>query len=144
MTPDTTWLLVADGSTARFFCRQRPEIPLEELTSLAITAAEAHKLGAATAVHDGVNHGNHRHVERHDGHDADEQHFLAHIAGRLNLATTENAFGRLAICAPPRALGVLRSHMTDAARQRVVAEIPKDVVREKLREIDKRLREHQL
>jgi protein required for attachment to host cells len=145
MTPETTWIVIADGAMARFFFRTRPGIPLQELTDLQITAEQArHIHGHAAAVHDGVNHGSAGRGEQHDGHDADEQHFLSHIAGRINLATRENAYSRLVICAPPRALGVLRGHMTEAARGRVVLEIAKDIVRDKLRDIDDRLRGHRI
>ena len=145
MTPETTWIVVADGAMARFFYRARPEIRLEELADLKLTAEQArHMHGHATVVRDGANHGSHVRREQHDGHDAEEQHFLAHIAGRINLAATENAYGRLAICAPPRALGVLRNHLTDAARSRVVIEIAKDIVRDKLRDIDDRMRENNI
>jgi protein required for attachment to host cells len=57
---------------------------------------------------------------------------------------TANAFGRLVICAPPRALGVLRNHMTEIARQRVVVELDKDIVRDKIRDIDERLKAHKV
>lgn len=141
MTTETIWIVIADGAMARFFCRARPGLRLEELTDLAVTAAEARKLHRqATAVHDGTNHGDHRYHERHDGHDDDEQHFLAHIAGRINLAMTANAFGRLVICAPPRALGVLRNHISEVARQRIVMELDKDIVRDKMHDIDERLK----
>lgn len=141
MTTETTWIVIADGARARFFHRVRPGLRLEELTDLAFTAAGARKLYRhATAVHDGANHGDHRHHERHDGHDDDEQHFLAHIAGRINLAMTANAYGRLVICAPPRALGVLRNHVTEVARERIIMELDKDIVRDNVRDIDERLR----
>ncbi|MDP3739220.1 MAG: host attachment protein [Hyphomonadaceae bacterium] len=141
MTSETTWVVVADGNAARFFVRAREGVPLTELTDLALTAdAERRARGGDTAVHEGVNHGHQAHPAHENRQDSGERVFLRHIAGRLNLAVEEHAVGRLIICAPPRALGVIRDHVTAATRALVVAEIAKDLVREGVREIDERLK----
>ncbi|MDP3493261.1 MAG: host attachment protein [Hyphomonadaceae bacterium] len=143
MTPETVWIVVADGALARFFVRTRSELPLEELEALRITAEEARRLHKhPTAVHDGANHRHHGRREAHDGHDNEERRFLAHIAGRIDLLAQESSTVRFAICAPPRALGVLRDHLSAATRKRVGVEIAKDIVRDQLRDIDTRLRDH--
>lgn len=145
MTTESMCIVVADGASARFFLRARSEMPLEELETLRVTAEEARRLHKhPTAVHDGANHRHHGRREQHDGHDDEERHFLAHIAGRIDLLAQESATVRFAICAPPRALGALRDHLSAAARKRVVAEIAKDIVGEQLREIDARLRDHKV
>jgi protein required for attachment to host cells len=141
MTSETTWVVVADGNAARFFTRVRDGVPLVEIDELALTAAaERQQHGRETAVHDGVNHGHQVHPAHQNVQNTDELHFLRHIAGRINLAVEEHAVGRLVLCAPPRALGALRDHLSDAARALVVIEIAKDLVRESAREIDERLK----
>jgi len=137
---ETTWIVVADGDSARFLLRVRPGAKLTELTELALTAAGERRLHThGTAVHDAVNHGHLVLPAHRNRQDTGEQHFLAHIAGRINLAVEECAVGKLAVCAPPRALGLLREHLSEAARRLVVREIPKDLMRESLHDIDDRL-----
>lgn len=140
MKSETTWIVVADGDQARFFLRIRPGVRLTELTDLALTAAKERRLRRhQTAVKDGVDRGHHvlpAHLNRQD---EEELHFLAHVAGRINLAVEEHAVGGLVLCAPPSALGSLRNHLTDPALQLIVEELPKDIVREQIAEIEARL-----
>jgi protein required for attachment to host cells len=141
MTSETTWVVAADGNAARFFVRPREGVPLTELTELALTAdAERRAHGRDTAVHDGANHGHQAHHDHENLQDSGERHFLRHIAGRLNLAVEEHAVARLVICAPPRALGILRDHLTAGTRAHIVEEIAKDLVRESVRDLDERLK----
>jgi len=145
MTAQATWIIAADGAKARFFVRQAPGVPLEELADLALTAtAELRLQRHASAVHDGADHGHHALADHHDKQDEGEHHFLSHIAGRINLAVENHAIGRLAICAPPRALGALRDHLSPAAVRLVAAEIAKDVVRETVCELDDRMKAHKV
>jgi protein required for attachment to host cells len=141
MTSDTTWVVAADGNVARFFTRVRDGVPLIEIDKLTLTAAsERQRHGRETPVHDGVNHGRQVRPAHENVQNTDELQFLRHIAGRINLAVEEHAVGRLVLCAPPRALGVLRDHLSAAARAFVVTEIAKDLVRESVRDIDERLK----
>ncbi|HVY88405.1 MAG TPA: host attachment protein [Hyphomonadaceae bacterium] len=132
------WVVVADGATARFFVRKLPELPLEEVGELAESAArvERHHGG-----HDDVGHGQHAVLARTTPHERREQHFLRHVAGQIDRATIEHAIGALVLCAPPRALGLFRSFISENARQLVVREIPHDIVRESVDQIGERLKE---
>jgi protein required for attachment to host cells len=140
MSSETIWVLVADGNSARFFMRPNAGIPLREMSQLAVTAKAAHRHHAhPTAVHEPANHG-HQARPAHDTLQNDaEREFLRHIAGRLNLAVEESAVGQLILIAPPKALGVLRDHLTPRAAGRIVREIAKDIVHETVPEIDARL-----
>src|SRR5690349_16233005 len=140
MSSETTWVVVADGLAARFFVRPRSGVPLSELSDLALTAAKERRLRhRQTAVHEGISRAHHVLPAHLNSQDEQELRFLGHVAGRINLAAEEHAVGRLAICAPPRALGILRDHLSDAARQLIVEEMPKDLVRETTANIDTRL-----
>lgn len=140
MTAESTWVLVADGNGARFFMRPRDGFPLHELTELALTAeAERRRHGQPSSVKEPSNHG-HQVRPAHDTLQNDnEREFLRHISGRLNLAVQENVIGKLVIVAPPRALGVLRDHLSTHALARLSRQIAKDVVRESVAKIEARL-----
>jgi protein required for attachment to host cells len=141
MPSETIWIVVADGSLARFLTRVREGVPLIEIGELTLTAtSERRRRGRATSVHDGANHGRQVRPAHKNVQNTDELHFLRNVAGRVNLAVEEHAVGRLVLCAPPRALGILRDHLTAQARALVVTEIAKDLVREGVRDIDERLK----
>jgi protein required for attachment to host cells len=143
MTSETTWVLVADGDSARFLWRPGDGVPLAELHDLAVTSdALRQQHGRRTAVHNGVNHGRQARPAHDTLQNEDERQFLRHIAGRLNLAVQDAVAGRLIIIAPPRAMGILRDYLSPAARGHVVCEIAKDLVRESVAEINARLGVH--
>jgi protein required for attachment to host cells len=140
VTSETTWIVVADGDAARFLLRVRPGAKLTELTELTVTAGVERWLHAhATTARDAVNDGHLVLPAHRNRQDTGEQHFLAHMAARINLAVEERAVGKLVICAPPRALGILRNHLSDAAGRLVVHEVLNDLVHESLSDIDHRL-----
>ena len=141
MTSQAIWVVVADGASARFLIRERAGLPLRELEPLSLTLqAEERRKGRSTAVHDGVNTGPlvqpaHQNIEEDK-----ERHFLGHIAGRINLAVGEHAVGQIVLIAPPHALGLLRARLSGAATDLVKREIGKDLVRESVHDIERRLK----
>ncbi len=140
MTAESIWVLVADGNAARFFMRPRAGFPLNELTELALTAeAERRHHGRPSAIKEPANHGHQVRPAHDTAQNESEREFLRHIAGRLNLAVQDNAIGELVLVAPPRALGVLRDHLSAHAQAHVSRQIAKDVVRETRAEIEARL-----
>jgi protein required for attachment to host cells len=77
-------------------------------------------------------------MEQTDFHELAERKFLEDFAGRINQLATERMLD-LILVAPPRALGILRSQLSDQARRTLVAEIPRDYVKMPLYEIEKLL-----
>lgn len=143
MTSDTLWVVAADGGSARFFARSHAGIPLQELQDLALTAEGERRMHHhATAVHEATDHGAHVLPAHQNEEELAERHFLRHIAGRINLAVDEHAARQIVLCASPRALGILRRHLSKSAADRVIYAIPKDLMREAVGQIDERL--HQL
>ena len=69
-------------------------------------------------------------MDKRDLHEAEEEKFLKRVAERIAEAAKQDAFAHLAIAAPPRALGILRSLLPSAVQERVRAETPKDLVDE--------------
>jgi protein required for attachment to host cells len=66
-------------------------------------------------------------VEPTDLHDEAETAFLVGVAERLNHAVLDRKVAHVALVAPPRALGVLRKHLSNAARSAIVREVGKDL-----------------
>ncbi len=139
------WVLVADGSRARLFRAEgargglveidtwlHPESRLREQDL--VTDAPGQERGRGGTAH-GVN-------EPHSARDHELETFAREIAERLQTALSEERFGRLLLCAPPRFLGLLRDALPAAVRQRVRHEIGKDLTSIKdLRDLRKRLPE---
>jgi protein required for attachment to host cells len=78
-------------------------------------------------------------VENTDWHDAAEADFLRGLALKLDGLVLAQGVANLFIVAPPKALGILRQHLTPAVRQVLSAEIPKDFVKLPTIEIERRL-----
>lgn len=62
-----------------------------------------------------------------DYHQQAEERFAAHIAGWLNERALRNALDPVVVVAAPGTLGALRPHLHKTAKDRIVAEIGKDM-----------------
>jgi protein required for attachment to host cells len=69
-------------------------------------------------------------IDRASAHDLAETAFVSDFIRHLNAEAEAGRFGELVILAPPRALGVARPVMEPALTGRIIAQEPKDVVRE--------------
>lgn len=78
-------------------------------------------------------------MEQTDWHDRDEKAFLEELVKKLDRELSAGLFKSAVVCAPPRALGVLRQAYTPALKQAVLAELDKDFVKVPVHEIEKRL-----
>jgi protein required for attachment to host cells len=78
-------------------------------------------------------------VEQTDWHDRAETAFLEKLAKTLDAEIAAGKVKSIVLCAPPRALGVLRQAYTPALKQAVRAEIDKDLVKIPVYEIEKHL-----
>lgn len=74
-------------------------------------------------------------------HDQAEVEFAEHIAEFVNSQEADDA-PQLVIVAPPRTLGVLRRHLSRDVANRLAAEIPKDLVKHPIPEIERLLTAH--
>jgi protein required for attachment to host cells len=91
-------------------------------------------------VHDSL--GAHRHgVESHlDPHEASEAAFLASVLDRAAALVRASSHASLVLCAPPRALGLLRGNLPPDVRERLVLSVDKDVTKETPRQLDARFK----
>jgi protein required for attachment to host cells len=78
-------------------------------------------------------------IEPADYHLQEEAAFLTKISARLAVLVTAKTAHRIAIVAPPRALGILRKTYTPAVRAAICAEIDHDLVHLPVYEIEKHL-----
>lgn len=78
-------------------------------------------------------------VDTSDAHQRREDEFLIAIVDRLNSSASKREFASIAIVAPPRALGVMRAHYSDALLSRIRVELAQDLVHCPVSEIESRL-----
>ena len=78
-------------------------------------------------------------MEQTDWHERGEKAFLEELVKKLDRELSAGAFKSAVVCAPPRALGVLRQAYTPALKQAVRAELDKDFVKVPVHEIEKHL-----
>jgi protein required for attachment to host cells len=137
-------MVVADGALARFFTRQRPEMPWVEIDALKMTLRGQLRHKRLTGqIAEGVDHGPLVRPAHENRKNTQERHFLGRVAGHINAAEESHAVRELILVAPPHALGILRDHLSAQTLDRVVFELGKDLTRAKIAEIDERVNESQ-
>ena len=137
--PLTTWIVVADGSRARIFSYRSDEPKLAIVREFddprarkpsrdLVSSGPGHNQESANAAHHAIE-------PKHDPHAQAERAFLRKVAESIEAAASSKAFDRLAIAAPPRALGVLRQVLAPAIRGKLVAEVAKDLTKTPIAEL---------
>jgi protein required for attachment to host cells len=137
----TTWVLAADGGSARMFEERRRSGELVELTERRMHRAQAdlpatHAHGAT--VHDRMGQGRHGAGEASPQDEA-ERRFLSRVVAVL--ASGNGDFDHLVILAPPKALGILRAALPQRLAERLQASHACDCVKETPEEVRRRLRD---
>ena len=131
MKPVRTWIVIADGARARIVKNAGPGRGVETDPEL-VFRSEHHKLQEIMADKpgrgfDSVGKGRHAMAYGADAVREDERHFLQSLAARLEKEALADAFDRLILIAPPRALGDLRPFLSKPVRNRIYEEIAKDL-----------------
>lgn len=122
-------IVVADASRARFFERHGAKGKLIELMDLAMVAPDVEvPRDRPPRVHDRMGAGRHAIEPRVTPREAAQERFLTNVAEAINKAAAGEAFDRLMLCAPPRALGLLRDQLSIAAKAKVSAAFHKDFI----------------
>jgi protein required for attachment to host cells len=78
-------------------------------------------------------------TEETDWHEMAERQFARDTAEALNRASRDNPARDMVLVAPPRILAVLRQHLDDPVRARILAEIDKDLTKHPIDEIERLL-----
>ena len=126
-----TWILIADASRARILervgagRRLRPVVNGGVETEIKPNRELISDRPGRAADRGGA--GSHPMQSVDDWHRLEKERFAAELAGRLSKAAVAGAYDHLVLIAPPRTIGDLRASLDEAARQRVVAEIGKDL-----------------
>lgn len=126
-----TWILVADGARAHIVAHQGPGKGLEAVLSLenANSRTATRDLGADRPgrVHESADSARHSMAPRVDWHSYEKHLFAKSMAKRLDQAALEKKFDRLILVAPPHTLGELRAALHKQTREKVSAELNKDL-----------------
>lgn len=127
------WIVVADGETARFFSAHGRTAKLEQGIpyELRMINPPTRDQGAERPGrgHESVGQLRHSVQPRVDLHREAKRSFAEEIAALLFEKARENAFDELIIAAPPKMLGDLRDAMDEKTKERVKAELHKDLTK---------------
>ena len=129
----TTYVLIADGARARLFVVEegtadlKPALGQEFIgTNLPSREIASDRPGRSF---DSAGSGRHAMEPPTDPHRHAERVFAQEVAAVLENARRKNEFQDLVVVAPPKALGDLRREFSDALRDRVTAELHKDLTK---------------
>ena len=78
-------------------------------------------------------------VEQTDWHELAERRFASEVAETVNAACFQGVVNAIVVTAPPRTLAELRNCFSDAAKQRILAEVNKDLTKHPVYEIEQHL-----
>lgn len=139
----TTWILVADGARARILRNDGPGTGLAPALDHDFAAPHAptrefgaDKPGRTAVPGDGKRHGMEPPV---DWHREEKRRFALDLCKVLDEGAEEHAYDKLVLVAPPDTLGDLRKGLTLRARDRVHAEMGKDLTHLAARELTRHL-----
>jgi protein required for attachment to host cells len=139
MKQTRTWILVADGGRARIL-----ETTGKRRGMHVVTGSESHfenppsrELGRDAPGRVYESYGSVRHAvePRHDPHSALEALFASQLAAMLADYSARESFDRLVVVAPATMLGNLRKMIKPQVREKIVAEIDKDLTQVPTNEI---------
>ena len=145
MRATRTWIVVADGAIARLFENTGPGKGIQPLGDGEMRGERAATRDLGTErpgrVHDRMGPGRHAMAPRADWHEQQKEDFLATVAARLDRAAAAEAFDRLILVAPAKALGRLRAALGRNAAARVDGELAKDLTKTATRNLPNHLGE---
>lgn len=126
--PRETWVLVADGASARLFRNLGSEngaVRLHQEEAMALDPAEGVMPSVMPA--------------DMPAREAEEASFARQLALRLNHDALGGRYTHLVLAADPQTLGQIRPLLHEEARSRVVAELPKNYTNAPREQIERAL-----
>ncbi|HET6387985.1 host attachment protein [Hyphomicrobium sp.] len=131
MKPTRTWILVADGGRARILeaVGRGKGVHLVPGSEKRLDNPPSHLQGRdrPSRVHESVGHTRHAVEPRQDLHRAMEDQFAGQLAAMLGDYAQKDSYDQLVLVAPPTMLGELRKALPSSARERLAAEVDKDL-----------------
>ena len=132
MPKSITWIVVADGAHANVYASQGPGKGVDEPAVREFVGDNhpSREIGSERPGRTVESVGGARHsIEPHsDPHRHNQQVLARDIAGFLDEAASRNAYDRLVIAAPPRALGDLRAGLSAKVQAKLVGDLNKDLM----------------
>jgi protein required for attachment to host cells len=129
MKPTTTWIVIADSARARVMQNGGPDKGVQAVQGLMFegdhspsSEITADKPGRAF---DSVGNARHAMEPSSNPHDELKAQFVRQIVGELEMRV--DAYDRLILVAPPRALGLFRKALPAAVASKVTGELDKDL-----------------
>ncbi len=130
MKPITTWILLADGTQARIACNDGPGRGIKPVFEETL-----HGRNLPGRTFDSHGQGRHAMEPPTDPRENEKQHFIRGLAALLDKEAKRGHYDRLVLVAPPKALGYLRSALSDSVREKITGEIDKDLVHLPMQEL---------
>lgn len=125
----TSWIVVADGSHARILTNSGPGTGLTLLVEHDSPDARAHTAELGTdrpgRTQDSAGPGRHAMEPRVDWQRQEKERFVARLATELTQARDQ--FDALVLVAPPRVMGELRRELDGHLKDKIAAELQKDL-----------------
>lgn len=143
MKPIRTWIVIADGSRARVVRNDgvgkgiKPALTYE----FAAPHPKRHKVESDRPGRflDRGGAGKHAITPRTDHYAMRKRLFTKSVAASIDNAASRKYFDRLILIAPPATLGYLRASLSGSTRERVKAELAKDLTHVPMRLLNKHL-----
>lgn len=142
MIPSDGWILVCDGAKAQILRNDGDARKIHLVTVEILTESHppAHELGADRPGRVHQSQGASRSAsEQTDFHDAGEHTFIGRTVETLDALVRAHKVASLVVVAPPRALGVLRKHLTPALNGIITDQINKDLTQLSVEDIEQHL-----
>jgi len=139
----TTWIVLAESARARIFTLTEPGAKLRERTALSHPESRMHDRELTSDLpgraFDSHGQGRHGMEQRHDPKEHEARTFAADVAREIERVRRDEPFDGLALVAPPKFLGLLRSELDEGVQELVVAEIGKNLVESDIKTLERRL-----
>lgn len=124
-----TWILIANGKTARVLENAGPGKGLNALAGKVWQAPEKDAFESEQGMtNNSVGRSMHR-MAPHNATDTEERAFAEELAERLSKAFADGEFDDLVLTVAPHMLGLLRPALDAQVRGSVIAELAKDLVK---------------
>ncbi len=140
-----TWILVADGSRARYLVKEGPTKSLTVIDEEDWPAARAPTtaLGADRPGRGKESASTTRHAiqPKADWHQLEKEKFAGIVARTLDAAAKRRQFDALVLVAPTRTLGQIERRLTAATRGRIIGKLAKDLTHTPIAELATHLRQ---
>ena len=138
--PNNALVLVTDGRKMLFFRNQGDENQIDLRTEAHDEREDAPdrelKTDAPGAIGQSAGYSGRVAYEETDFHQLEEDRWAHAAAEEVNKRVLRNDFDALAIVAPPKTLGELRKKLHKEAERRVICEIPKEMTKRPIPDIE--------